>query len=172
MSEERKKKLKDMIKEEMEKWNLTPQDVRLFFHLISVYFLYEVEVQGKRPGDVVMEVMPLPSDVRNVGAFLTAWRRQMEIVLRDVGSAIASLMPEEVGVPRSADEMMRYMLWQVLSGRTKKREEEEEEAEEPEFEVESTEALKKSIEKVKKMLEAVRGGEKAEGSSQQGAGSS
>lgn len=158
MSEDRKRGMKEAVREEIESLGLTADDIRRFFHLISAYYYYEVEVKGKTPADVVMEVQPAPADVRNVGAFLVAWRHLMAMVMRDVAAAIRSLTPEEEAAPRTAEEMMRYMLWQAMRGRAGGKEEEEEEAELPEVGAEETEALRRSIEKVKKMAGAKEGG--------------
>lgn len=159
MSEE----TRDRIAKVVESLGLTPDDIRRYMHLISLYYYYEVEVKGKRPSDVVIEVQPLPSDIKNIGAFLAAWRNLMTQVMKDIASTLRSLTPEEERMSFSRPEdVIRYMLMKQFGGQGKG-EAGEEERSVPELEPEETEALKASIEKVKKMMEGSKDGSRGRG---------
>jgi len=147
----------DRYKEIIEQYQLTPEDIRQYIRLISIYYYYKVNGEGLRPVDVVIEVNPHPSDVMNLIAFAAAWKQFYDNVARVVAQNVSffasSALPTDL--MRKPESLMAYMLmkqWEQtqMSGLSP------EEIEEIDEKIDM-ERLKKSLEKVKKS-----GGEEGE----------
>jgi hypothetical protein len=146
----------DRYKEIIEQYNLTPEDIREYIRLISIYYYYKVNGEGLRPVDVVIEVNPHPSDVMNLIAFAAAWKQFYDNVARVVAQNVSyfasSALPTDL--MKKPESLMAYLLMKQmeqaqLSGLSP------EEIEEIDKSIDM-ERLKKSLEKVK------RGGGKRE----------
>jgi len=148
MSEKRSRL--DRYKEIIEQYHLTPEDIRQYIRLISIYYYYKVNGEGLRPVDVVIEVNPHPSDVMNLIAFAAAWKQFYDNVARVVAQNVSyfssSMLPTDL--MKKPEALMAYMLMKQMeqsqmSGLSP------EEMEEIDKSVDM-ERLKKSLEKVKK----------------------
>jgi len=148
MSEKRSRL--DRYKEIIDQYNLTPEDIRQYIRLISIYYYYKVNGEGLRPVDVVIEVNPHPSDVMNLIAFAAAWKQFYDNVARVVAQNVSyfssSMLPTDL--MKKPEALMAYMLMKQMeqsqmSGLSP------EEMEEIDKSVDM-ERLKKSLEKVKK----------------------
>jgi len=146
---ERKSRL-DRYKEIIEQYHLTPEDIRQFIRLISIYYYYKVNGEGLRPVDVVIEVNPHPSDVMNLIAFAAAWKQFYDNVARVVAQNVSyfssSMWPTDL--IKKPESLMMYLLMKQMeqsqmSGLSP------EEIEEIDKNVDM-ERLKKSLEKVKR----------------------
>jgi hypothetical protein len=145
-----KKSRLDKYKEIIEQYHLTPEDIRQYIRLISIYYYYKVNGEGLRPVDVVIEVNPHPSDVMNLIAFAAAWKQFYDNVARVVAQNVSyfasSALPTDL--MKKPESLMAYLLMKQLeqsqmSGLSP------EEIEEIDKSVDM-ERLKKSLEKVKK----------------------
>jgi hypothetical protein len=146
---EKKTKL-DRYKEIIDQYHLTPEDIRQYIRLISIYYYYKVNGEGLRPIDIVIEVNPHPSDVMNLISFLAAWKQFYDNVARVVAQNVSyfasSALPTDLmNKPESliAYLVMKQMEQSQTGGLSP------EEIEEIEKSVDM-ERLKKSLEKVKK----------------------
>jgi hypothetical protein len=146
---ERKSRL-DRYKEIIEQYHLTPEDIRQFIRLFSIWYYYKVNGEGLRPVDVVIEVNPHPSDVMNLIAFAAAWKQFYDNVARVVAQNVSyfasSALPTDL--MKKPEALMAYMLMKQMeqsqmSGLSP------EEMEEIDKSVDM-ERLKKSLEKVKR----------------------
>jgi hypothetical protein len=152
---ERKSKM-DKYKEIIEQYNLTPEDIREYIRLISIYYYYKVNGEGLRPVDVVIEVNPHPSDVMNLIAFAAAWKQFYDNVARVVAQNVSyfssSALPTDL--LKKPESLMMYMLMKQM-----------EQAQQSGLSPEEIEEMDKSVdmERLKKSLEKVkRGGSKRE----------
>jgi len=145
-----KKSRLDRYKEIIDQYHLTPEDIREYIRLISIYYYYKVNGEGLRPVDVVIEVNPHPSDVMNLIAFAAAWKQFYDNVARVVAQNVSyfasSALPTDL--MKKPESLMAYMLMKQMeqsqmSGLSP------EEMEEIDKSVDM-ERLKKSLEKVKK----------------------
>jgi len=145
-----KKSRLDRYKEIIDQYHLTPEDIRQYIRLISIYYYYKVNGEGLRPVDVVIEVNPHPSDVMNLIAFAAAWKQFYDNVARVVAQNVSyfasSALPADL--IKKPESLMMYMLMKQMeqsqmSGLSP------EEIEEIDKSVDM-ERLKKSLEKVKK----------------------
>jgi len=145
-----KKSRLDRYKEIIEQYHLTPEDIRQYIRLVSIYYYYKVNGEGLRPVDVVIEVNPHPSDVMNLIAFAAAWKQFYDNVARVVAQNVSyfssSMLPTDL--MKKPEALMAYMLMKQMeqsqmSGLSP------EEMEEIDKSVDM-ERLKKSLEKVKK----------------------
>jgi len=145
-----KKTRLDRYKEIIDQYHLTPEDIRQYIRLISIYYYYKVNGEGLRPVDVVIEVNPHPSDVMNLIAFAAAWKQFYDNVARVVAQNVSyfasSALPTDL--IKKPESLMMYMLMKQMeqsqmSGLSP------EEIEEIDKSVDM-ERLKKSLEKVKK----------------------
>ena len=148
MSEKRSRL--DRYKEIIDQYNLTPEDIREYIRLISIYYYYKVNGEGLRPVDVVIEVNPHPSDVMNLIAFAAAWKQFYDNVARVVAQNVSyfasSALPTDL--MKKPESLMAYLLMKQMeqsqmSGLSP------EEIEEIDKSVDM-ERLKKSLEKVKR----------------------
>jgi len=146
---ERKSRL-DRYKEIIDQYHLTPEDIRQYIRLVSIYYYYKVNGEGLRPVDVVIEVNPHPSDVMNLIAFAAAWKQFYDNVARVVAQNVSyfssSMLPTDL--MKKPEALMAYMLMKQMeqsqmSGLSP------EEIEEIDRSVDM-ERLKKSLEKVKR----------------------
>jgi len=146
---ERKSRL-DRYKEIIDQYHLTPEDIRQYIRLVSIYYYYKVNGEGLRPVDVVIEVNPHPSDVMNLIAFAAAWKQFYDNVARVVAQNVSyfssSMLPTDL--MKKPEALMAYMLMKQMeqsqmSGLSP------EEIEEIDKSVDM-ERLKKSLEKVKR----------------------
>jgi len=140
----------DRYKEIIDQYNLTPEDIRQYIRLVSIYYYYKVNGEGLRPVDVVIEVNPHPSDVMNLIAFAAAWKQFYDNVARVVAQNVSyfssSMLPTDL--MKKPEALMAYMLMKQMeqsqmSGLSP------EEIEEIDRSVDM-ERLKKSLEKVKR----------------------
>jgi len=145
-----KKSRLDRYKEIIDQYHLTPEDIREYIRLISIYYYYKVNGEGLRPVDVVIEVNPHPSDVMNLIAFAAAWKQFYDNVARVVAQNVSyfssSMLPTDL--MKKPEALMAYMLMKQMeqsqmSGLSP------EEIEEIDRSVDM-ERLKKSLEKVKR----------------------
>jgi len=145
-----KKTRLDRYKEIIEQYHLTPEDIRQYIRLISIYYYYKVNGEGLRPVDVVIEVNPHPSDVMNLIAFAAAWKQFYDNVARVVAQNVSyfasSALPADL--IKKPESLMMYMLMKQMeqsqmSGLSP------EEIEEIDKSLDM-ERLKKSLEKVKR----------------------
>jgi hypothetical protein len=145
-----KKSRLDTYKEIIEKYNLTPEDIRRFIKLTSIYYYYKVNGEGLRPVDVVIEVNPHPSDVMNLIAFAAAWKQFYDNVARVVAQNVSlfasSAMPTDL--MKKPESLMAYLLMKQME-QTQQSGLSPEEMEEIDKSVDM-ERLKKSLEKVKR----------------------
>jgi len=148
MSEKRSRL--DRYKEIIDQYHLTPEDIRQYIRLISIYYYYKVNGEGLRPVDVVIEVNPHPSDVMNLIAFAAAWKQFYDNVARVVAQNVSyfasSALPTDL--MKKPESLMAYLLMKQMeqsqmSGLSP------EEIEEIDKSVDM-ERLKKSLEKVKR----------------------
>jgi len=148
MSEKRSRL--DRYKEIIDQYNLTPEDIREYIRLISIYYYYKVNGEGLRPVDVVIEVNPHPSDVMNLIAFAAAWKQFYDNVARVVAQNVSyfssSMLPTDL--MKKPEALMAYMLMKQME-QSQKSGLSPEEMEEIDKSVDM-ERLKKSLEKVKK----------------------
>jgi len=148
MSEKRSRL--DRYKEIIDQYNLTPEDIREYIRLISIYYYYKVNGEGLRPVDVVIEVNPHPSDVMNLIAFAAAWKQFYDNVARVVAQNVSyfssSMLPTDL--MKKPEALMAYMLMKQME-QTQQSGLSPEEMEEIDKSVDM-ERLKKSLEKVKK----------------------
>jgi len=145
-----KKSRLDRYKEIIDQYHLTPEDIREYIRLVSIYYYYKVNGEGLRPVDVVIEVNPHPSDVMNLIAFAAAWKQFYDNVARVVAQNVSyfssSMLPTDL--MKKPEALMAYMLMKQMeqsqmSGLSP------EEIEEIDRSVDM-ERLKKSLEKVKR----------------------
>jgi len=112
---ERKSRL-DKYKEIIEQYHLTPEDIRQYIRLISIYYYYKVNGEGLRPVDVVIEVNPHPSDVMNLIAFAAAWKQFYDNVARVVAQNVSffasSALPTDL--LKKPESLMMYMLMKQM----------------------------------------------------------
>ena len=145
-----KKSRLDRYKEIIEKYNLTPEDVRQYMRLVSIYYYYKVNGEGLRPIDVVIEVNPHPADVMNLIAFAAAWKQFYDNVARVVAQNVSyfssSALPTDL--MKKPESLMAYLLMKQME-QTQQSGLSPEEIEELSESVDM-ERLKKSLEKVKK----------------------
>jgi len=158
---ERKSRL-DRYKEIIDQYNLTPEDIRQYIRLISIYYYYKVNGEGLRPVDVVIEVNPHPSDVMNLIAFAAAWKQFYDNVARVVAQNVAyfssSALPTDL--MRKPEALMAYLLMKQM-----------EQAQVSGLSPEEMEEIDKSVdmERLKRSLEKVkRGGREEEESEKRG----
>ena len=148
MSEKRSRL--DRYKEIIDQYHLTPEDIRQYIRLISIYYYYKVNGEGLRPVDVVIEVNPHPSDVMNLIAFAAAWKQFYDNVARVVAQNVSyfssSMLPTDL--MKKPEALMAYMLMKQME-QTQQSGLSPEEMEEIDKSVDM-ERLKKSLEKVKK----------------------
>jgi len=160
MSEKRSRL--DRYKEIIDQYNLTPEDIREYIRLISIYYYYKVNGEGLRPVDVVIEVNPHPSDVMNLIAFAAAWKQFYDNVARVVAQNVSyfasSALPTDlIKKPESliAYLVMKQMEQSQTGGLSL------EEIEEIDKSVDM-ERLRKSLEKVKRNVGEEEENEKGE----------
>jgi hypothetical protein len=140
----------DRYKEIIEQYHLTPEDVRQYMRLVSIYYYYKVNGEGLRPIDVVIEVNPHPADVMNLIAFAAAWKQFYDnvarVVAQNVSSFSSSALPTDL--MKKPESLMAYLLMKQME-QTQQSGLSPEEIEELSESVDM-ERLKKSLEKVKK----------------------
>jgi hypothetical protein len=146
---EKKSKL-DIYKEIIEQYHLTPEDIRLFMKLISIYYYYKVNGEGLRPVDVVIEVNPHPSDVMNLISFAAAWKQFYDnvahVVAQNISYFSSSMLPTDL--MKKPESLMAYLLMkQIEQSQTGGLSPEEMEEIDKSVDMER---LKKSLEKVKR----------------------
>ena len=157
---ERKSRL-DRYKEIIDQYHLTPEDIRQYIRLISIYYYYKVNGEGLRPVDVVIEVNPHPSDVMNLIAFAAAWKQFYDNVARVVAQNVSyfasSALPTEL--IKKPESLMMYMLMKQM-----------EQAQQSGLSPEEMEEIDKSIdmERLRKSLEKVKRGGREEEESEKG----
>jgi hypothetical protein len=157
---ERKPRL-DRYKEIIDQYNLTPEDIREYIRLISIYYYYKVNGEGLRPVDVVIEVNPHPSDVMNLIAFAAAWKQFYDNVARVVAQNVSyfasSALPTDL--MRKPESLMAYLLMKQM-----------EQSQMSGLSPEEIEEIDKSIdmERLKKSLEKVKRGGREEEESEKG----
>jgi len=157
---ERKSRL-DRYKEIIDQYHLTPEDIRQYIRLISIYYYYKVNGEGLRPVDVVIEVNPHPSDVMNLIAFAAAWKQFYDNVARVVAQNVSyfasSALPTEL--IKKPESLMMYMLMKQM-----------EQAQMSGLSPEEIEEIDKSVdmERLKKSLEKVKRGGREEEESEKG----
>jgi len=105
-----KKSRLDRYKEIIDQYHLTPEDIRQYIRLISIYYYYKVNGEGLRPVDVVIEVNPHPSDVMNLIAFAAAWKQFYDNVARVVAQNVSyfasSALPTDL--MKKPESLMMY----------------------------------------------------------------
>jgi hypothetical protein len=156
-----KKSRLDRYKEIIDQYNLTPEDIRQYIRLISIYYYYKVNGEGLRPVDVVIEVNPHPSDVMNLIAFAAAWKQFYDNVARVVAQNVSyfasSALPTDL--MKKPESLMMYMLMKQM-----------EQSQMSGLSPEEIEEIDKSIdmERLKKSLEKVKRGGRKEEESEKG----
>jgi len=156
-----KKTRLDRYKEIIDQYNLTPEDIRQYIRLISIYYYYKVNGEGLRPVDVVIEVNPHPSDVMNLIAFAAAWKQFYDNVARVVAQNVSyfssSMLPTDL--MKKPEALMAYMLMKQM-----------EQAQQSGLSPEEMEEIDKSVdmERLKKSLEKVKKGGREEEESEKG----
>jgi len=151
----------DRYKEIIEQYHLTPEDIRQYIRLISIYYYYKVNGEGLRPVDVVIEVNPHPSDVMNLIAFAAAWKQFYDNVARVVAQNVSyfasSAFPTDL--IKKPESLMMYMLMKQM-----------EQAQMSGLSPEEIEEIDKSVdmERLKKSLEKVKRGGREEEESEKG----
>jgi len=159
MSEKRSRL--DRYKEIIDQYNLTPEDIREYIRLISIYYYYKVNGEGLRPVDVVIEVNPHPSDVMNLIAFAAAWKQFYDNVARVVAQNVSyfasSALPTDL--IKKPEALMAYMLMKQM-----------EQSQMGGLSPEEIEEIDKSVdmERLKKSLEKVKRGGREEEESEKG----
>jgi len=159
MSEKRSRL--DRYKEIIDQYNLTPEDIREYIRLISIYYYYKVNGEGLRPVDVVIEVNPHPSDVMNLIAFAAAWKQFYDNVARVVAQNVSyfssSMLPTDL--MKKPEALMAYMLMKQM-----------EQSQMSGLSPEEMEEIDKSVdmERLKKSLEKVKRGGREEEESEKG----
>jgi len=159
MSEKRSRL--DRYKEIIDQYNLTPEDIRQYIRLISIYYYYKVNGEGLRPVDVVIEVNPHPSDVMNLIAFAAAWKQFYDNVARVVAQNVSyfasSALPADL--IKKPESLMMYMLMKQM-----------EQSQMSGLSPEEIEEIDKSVdmERLKKSLEKVKRGGREEEESEKG----
>jgi len=157
MSEKRSRL--DRYKEIIDQYHLTPEDIRQYIRLISIYYYYKVNGEGLRPVDVVIEVNPHPSDVMNLIAFAAAWKQFYDNVARVVAQNVSyfasSALPTDL--MKKPESLMMYMLMKQM-----------EQSQMSGLSPEEMEEIDKSVdmERLKKSLEKVKRGGREEGESE------
>jgi len=145
-----KKSRLDRYKEIIDQYHLTPEDIREYIRLISIYYYYKVNGEGLRPVDVVIEVNPHPSDVMNLIAFAAAWKQFYDNVARVVAQNVSyfssSMLPTDL--MKKPESLMAYLLMKQME-QSQMGGLSPEEIEEIDKSVDM-ERLKKSLEKVKR----------------------
>jgi hypothetical protein len=145
-----KKSRLDRYKEIIEQYNLTPEDIRQFLKLFSIWYYYKINGEGLRPVDVVIEVNPHPADVMNLIAFAAAWKQFYDNVARVVAQNVSyfssSMLPTDL--LKKPEALMAYMLMKQME-QSQMGGLSPEEIEEIDKSVDM-ERLKKSLEKVKR----------------------
>jgi len=158
-----KKSRLDIYKEIIEQYNLTAEDIRRCFKLISIYYYYKVNGEGLRPVDVVIEVNPHPSDVMNLISFLAAWKQFYDNVARVVAQNVSyfssSMLPTDL--IKKPEALMTYLLMKQM-----------EQAQMGGLSPEEIEEIDKNVdlERLKKSLEKVKRGGGEEGENKEGEG--
>jgi len=156
-----KKTRLDRYKEIIEQYHLTPEDIRQYIRLISIYYYYKVNGEGLRPVDVVIEVNPHPSDVMNLIAFAAAWKQFYDNVARVVAQNVSyfasSALPADL--IKKPESLMMYMLMKQM-----------EQSQMSGLSPEEIEEIDKSVdmERLKKSLEKVKRGGREEEESEKG----
>jgi len=156
-----KKPRLDRYKEIIDQYHLTPEDIREYIRLISIYYYYKVNGEGLRPVDVVIEVNPHPSDVMNLIAFAAAWKQFYDNVARVVAQNVSyfssSMLPTDL--MKKPEALMAYMLMKQM-----------EQSQMSGLSPEEMEEIDKSVdmERLKKSLEKVKRGGKGEEESEKG----
>jgi len=152
----------DRYKEIIEQYHLTPEDVRQYMRLVSIYYYYKVNGEGLRPVDVVIEVNPHPADVMNLIAFAAAWKQFYDNVARVVAQSVSSFSSSALptDLMKKPESLMAYLLMKQME-QTQQSGLSPEEIEELSESVDM-ERLKKSLEKVKKDGDKGEGSEKGE----------
>jgi hypothetical protein len=156
-----KKSRLDRYKEIIDQYHLTPEDIRQYIRLISIYYYYKVNGEGLRPVDVVIEVNPHPSDVMNLIAFAAAWKQFYDNVARVVAQNVSyfssSMLPTDL--MKKPEALMAYMLMKQM-----------EQAQMGGLSPEEMEEIDKSVdmERLKKSLEKVKRGGREEEESEKG----
>jgi len=151
----------DRYKEIIDQYNLTPEDIRQYIRLISIYYYYKVNGEGLRPVDVVIEVNPHPSDVMNLIAFAAAWKQFYDNVARVVAQNVSyfasSALPADL--IKKPESLMMYMLMKQM-----------EQSQMSGLSPEEIEEIDKSVdmERLKKSLEKVKRGGREEEESEKG----
>jgi len=151
----------DRYKEIIDQYNLTPEDIREYIRLISIYYYYKVNGEGLRPVDVVIEVNPHPSDVMNLIAFAAAWKQFYDNVARVVAQNVSyfssSMLPTDL--MKKPEALMAYMLMKQM-----------EQSQMSGLSPEEIEEIDKSVdmERLKKSLEKVKRGGREEEESEKG----
>jgi len=151
----------DRYKEIIDQYNLTPEDIREYIRLISIYYYYKVNGEGLRPVDVVIEVNPHPSDVMNLIAFAAAWKQFYDNVARVVAQNVSyfssSMLPTDL--MKKPEALMAYMLMKQM-----------EQSQQSGLSPEEMEEIDKSVdmERLKKSLEKVKKGGREEEESEKG----
>ena len=159
MSEKRSRL--DRYKEIIDQYNLTPEDIRQYIRLISIYYYYKVNGEGLRPVDVVIEVNPHPSDVMNLIAFAAAWKQFYDNVARVVAQNVSyfasSALPTDL--MKKPESLMAYLLMKQM-----------EQSQMSGLSPEEIEEIDKSVdmERLKKSLEKVKRGGRGEEESEKG----
>ena len=158
-----KKSRLDIYKEIIEQYNLTAEDIRRCFKLISIYYYYKVNGEGLRPVDVVIDVNPHPSDVMNLISFLAAWKQFYDNVARVVAQNVSyfssSMLPTDL--IKKPEALMTYLLMKQM-----------EQAQMGGLSPEEIEEIDKNVdlERLKKSLEKVKRGGGEEGENKEGEG--
>jgi len=156
-----KKSRLDRYKEIIDQYHLTPEDIREYIRLISIYYYYKVNGEGLRPVDVVIEVNPHPSDVMNLIAFAAAWKQFYDNVARVVAQNVSyfssSMLPTDL--MKKPEALMAYMLMKQM-----------EQSQQSGLSPEEMEEIDKSVdmERLKKSLEKVKKGGREEEESEKG----
>jgi len=156
-----KKSRLDRYKEIIDQYHLTPEDIRQYIRLISIYYYYKVNGEGLRPVDVVIEVNPHPSDVMNLIAFAAAWKQFYDNVARVVAQNVSyfasSALPTDL--IKKPEALMAYMLMKQM-----------EQSQMGGLSPEEIEEIDKSVdmERLKKSLEKVKRGGREEEESEKG----
>jgi len=156
-----KKSRLDRYKEIIDQYHLTPEDIRQYIRLISIYYYYKVNGEGLRPVDVVVEVNPHPSDVMNLIAFAAAWKQFYDNVARVVAQNVSyfasSALPTDL--MKKPEALMAYMLMKQM-----------EQSQMSGLSPEEMEKIDKSVdmERLKKSLEKVKRGGREEEESEKG----
>ena len=156
-----KKSRLDRYKEIIDQYHLTPEDIREYIRLISIYYYYKVNGEGLRPVDVVIEVNPHPADVMNLIAFAAAWKQFYDNVARVVAQNVSyfasSALPTDL--MKKPESLIAYMVMKQM-----------EQSQMSGLSPEEMEEIDKSVdmERLKKSLEKVKRGGREEEESEKG----